>query len=312
MISVIIPIYNKSNYIIKCLDSVVNQTFNCFEIIIIDDGSTDNSLEFIEKYNFKDINSKIISQVNSGVSTTRNNGVKLAKYDYIAYLDADDWWEPNFLQEMVKLIKSFPDAGLYATSYFKIKNNKKVPAIINIEEKFNVGYIDYIKLYSINLWMPIWTGATVVKKEVIEELNGFKPNLKLGEDFDLWLRISQTHKIAFLNIPLSNYNQDVEQQNRAIGYKFYLPEEHVLFQNFGELMKNINFKILFEKLFLYSMQPYYIYGKNLNEIKEIFSTIDFNLYPFKYKLIYKICPRFFLKIWLRFMRLGSIIKKYIR
>lgn len=311
MISVIIPIYNKSNYIVKCLDSVVSQSFKDFELIIINDGSTDISLNVLEKYNFKNIDFKIINQVNSGVSIARNNGVKLANYEYIAFLDADDWWDSNFLEELVKLITNFPDAGMFASSYFKIKNHKRIPAIINLNENFIEGYIDYINIYSKGNWMPIWTGATIIKKVVFNKLQGFKPNLRMGEDFDLWLRISQKYKIAYLNKPLSNYNQDVDIENRAIGYKFYLPEEHVLFQDFGDLMNNRYFKILFEKLFLYSMQPYYIYGKNLNEINKIISKIDFYAHPFKYRLIFNICPRYFLKVWLNIMRFGSKIKKSI-
>lgn len=310
MISIIVPIYNKSNYIIKCLDSVVSQIFKDFEIIIINDGSTDNSFDVIKKYNFNNVDNKIINQVNSGVSTTRNNGIKYAKYDYIAFLDADDWWEPNFLFEMMTLINKFPDAGLYASSYFKIKNKNKFPAIINLE-KFKDGYIDYIKLYSKVKWMPIWTGATVVKKEVFEELKGFKANLKMGEDFDLWLRISQKYKIAYLNKPLSNYNQDVDAVNRAIGMKFYKPQEHFLFQNYETLKENSDFIYLFERLALYGLFPYYLYNKNFIEVKKIINTVHWSKHPYEWFIKYNFVPKFIIRMWLSFKIFVVKIKKTI-
>lgn len=311
MISIIIPLFNKSNYVIKCLNSVLNQTFKDFEIIIINDGSTDNSLEVIEKYNFKDIDYKIISQINSGVSTTRNNGVKSAKYDYITFLDADDWWEPNFLEQMVKLIEGFPDAGLFACSYFKIINKIKIPAIINLDSKFIHGYIDYMNLYSKGIWMPVWTGATIVKKEVLDNLKGFKPNLKMGEDFDLWLRINQNYKIAYLNVPLSNYNQDVDCENRAIGMKFYKPEEHFLFQNYDTLKQNSDFIYLFEKLALYGLYPYYLYNKNFIEVKNIINTIHWSKHPHEWFIKYNIIPKYVLRMWLNFKMFVVSFKKTI-
>lgn len=311
MFTVIIPLYNKASFIAKTIQSVKVQTYRNFEIVIINDGSTDNSLEVINKIDFKNIDYKIISQINSGVSTARNNGVKLAKYDYITFLDADDWWEPNFLEQMVRLIESFPDAGLYACSYFKIKNKIKIPAIINIDSKFIHGYIDYMNLYSKGIWMPIWTGATIVKKEILDNLKGFKPNLKMGEDFDLWLRISQNYKIAYLNIPLSNYNQDVDSENRAIGMKFYKPEEHFLFQDFKTLKENSDFIYLFEKLALYGLFPYYLYNKNFIEVKKILSTIHWSMHPFKWFILYNFIPKYVLRMWLNFKMFVVNFKKTI-
>ena len=92
------PLYNKQDYILKCVSSILSQTYSQFELIVINDGSTDNSLSEIDK--LTDQRLRIISQANAGVSTARNNGVKEARYDYIAFIDADDWWDKNFLEEM--------------------------------------------------------------------------------------------------------------------------------------------------------------------------------------------------------------------
>ena len=104
MFSIIIPLYNKAAYIQKAIQSILAQTFKQYEIIIVNDGSTDNSLDVVNTCPLSTVDYQLIDQPNKGVSTTRNNAIKLAKYEYIAFLDADDWWEPTYLEEMKKLI----------------------------------------------------------------------------------------------------------------------------------------------------------------------------------------------------------------
>ena len=119
--SIIIPLYNKAPYIEKALSSIVSQTFQDYELIVIDDGSKDDSASIAEKLIHNQwgdgSKAKLIRQSNSGVSTARNNGVAASHGDYICFLDADDWWEPTFLEEMAKLIQDYPDAGIYGTGY---------------------------------------------------------------------------------------------------------------------------------------------------------------------------------------------------
>src|SRR5690625_5271022 len=122
-ISVVIPLYNKEKHISRAVNSVLNQTYKNFELIIIDDGSTDGSLAVVEK--FDDSRIKVFTFKNNGVSVARNLGIEKAKYSYIAFLDADDEWEENFLLNVKKLIQTYPECGMYATLY-KFKNNNKV------------------------------------------------------------------------------------------------------------------------------------------------------------------------------------------
>ena len=225
MFSIIIPLYNKAPYVEKAIQSVLAQTCQKFELIVVDDGSKDNSLEIVQR--FKDSKIQIIRQKNSGVSTARNNGVKVARYNYIAFLDADDWWDIRFLEEIKALTLTYPEAVMYGSSYYIVKNGKNKIAPIALPQNFKSGYIDYIKTYAERLCMPITSITAVVKKDVFNEMHGFKPALKLGEDFDLWLRIALKYKVALLNKPLAYYNQDVEQQNRAVG-NLHKPENHML------------------------------------------------------------------------------------
>lgn len=310
MFSVIIPLYNKAPYIAKAIESVLGQTYRDFEVIVIDDGSTDQSLEVVKTFENKSIT--IISQPNSGVSTARNNGVKLAKHPYICFLDADDWWHPTFLEEMKQLITDFPDAGIYGSGYYIVKNGKERIAPIGVPQGFERGIIDYCEVYAKTLCMPIWTGAVIVPKNIFDEEGGFKSQLKLGEDFDLWIRIALKHKVILVNKPLAYYNQDVDVNNRAIGSRFYKPEEHMLFSNYGDFMHNEGFRFLFERLALYGLLSYYLNDVNKLEVYQILSEINWDKHESKYHQYYKKFPRWAVKVWFKIIKKLSIIKNRIK
>ncbi len=330
MFSIIIPLYNKAPYIAKAIQSVAAQTFQKFELIIIDDGSTDDSLEKLRvtsyelgiSFEFRVLSSddnnstktkkvRVFQQENQGVSTTRNNGVKLAKFPYICFLDADDWWEPTFLEEMKALVKEFPDAGIYGSGYYKVKNKKLIQANIGIEKGFERGLINYFKVYAKTMYMPLWTGATILKKDIFESENGFRKTLKGGEDFDLWVRIASKFNVAFLNKPLAYYNQDVDLNNRAVGARFLKPEEHMIFTDYGELNENQDFKYLFEILAVYTLLPYYLANKNINQVNAILKDIHWEAHSFKTRLYYLIVPKFIVQIWFRTIKAAVNIKQNI-
>lgn len=219
LFSIIIPSYNKAPYLSKAIQSVLSQTFTDYELIIVDDGSKDDSAEIAAKAIESRPNCRLIKQENAGVSVARNNGVAASQGEYLCFLDADDWWAPTFLEEMAKLIAEFPVAGIYGTNYTIVNESKGKTRVspIGVEQGFERGYINYCQVYAKTMAMPLWTGAICIPREVYEETQGFNPQLKMGEDFDLWIRIALKHKVAFLNKPLAYYNQDVEANKRAIG-----------------------------------------------------------------------------------------------
>lgn len=308
MFSIIIPLYNKAPYIEKAIESVLSQTFQEFELIVIDDGSTDNSLEVLKKCDLSKIDCKIISQTNSGVSTARNNGVKLAKHDYIAFLDADDWWDAQYLHEMKVLIEEFPEAAMFGCSYYKVKNGRNNLAEIKFDKKTERGLINYCQLYAKSLWMPLWTGSVIIRKNVFIVENGFNPKLKLGEDFDLWIRIAMKYPIAFMKKSLAYYNQDVDINNRALSKKLYEPEQHMLFTDYGEWMLNKDFKLMYDKLAVYGLLPYFLADKNKNYVENIIKNINWKDHAFKYKIYYKILPKNVVKLWFDGFKILSKIK----
>ena len=310
MFSVIIPLYNKAPYIAKAIESVLGQTYRDFEVIVIDDGSTDQSLEVAKTFENKSIT--IISQPNSGVSTARNNGVKLAKHPYICFLDADDWWHPTFLEEMKQLITDFPDAGIYGSGYYIVKNGKERIAPIGVPQGFERGIIDYCEVYAKTLCMPLTSISVVIPKHIFDEEKGFKSQLKFGEDFDLWIRIALKHKVILVNKPLAYYNQDVDVNNRAIGSRFYKPEEHMLFSNYGDFMHNEGFRFLFERLALYGLLSYYLNDVNKLEVYQILSEINWDKHESKYHQYYKKFPRWAVKVWFKIIKKLSIIKNRIK
>ena len=317
MFSVIIPLYNKASYIEKAIRSVAAQTCRDFELIVIDDGSKDGGFETAKK--LLDVLTPPLGgwgatcQKNQGVSVTRNNGVKLAKYDYIAFLDADDWWAPTYLEGMKNLIAQYPEAGIYGSSYFKVKNGKYIPANIGVEAGFQQGLINYFQVYAKTLWMPLWTGATILRKDVFNENNGFKPDLKLGEDFDLWVRVAIKYPVAFLNKPLAYYNQDVILDTRAVGARLYEKHEHMLFSQYDKaLTDNVDFRFLFERLALYDLLKYYMAGKHREEINEILHLVDWSRHEKKYYLYYKVFSPTIVRFWFGFLRQAWLAKQRIK
>lgn len=195
--SVVIPLYNKEKYIKKTLESVLNQSFKDFEIIVVNDGSTDSSLTEVAKFSDKRLH--IFHQKNEGASAARNHGIDVSKTNYIAFLDADDLWHNNHLQVLHNLINDYPDAGMYSTGYMISYNSHlKKAKIKNIPDGF-IGVIS--DFFDSSLYdSPINSSVAVVKKHVLEQVSGYDLNIKSGQDIDLWIRIALKEKVAIHNI----------------------------------------------------------------------------------------------------------------
>ena len=130
MISVVIPLYNKEKQIANTLQTVLKQTFQDFEIVIVNDGSTDNSVAEVEKV--QDSRIRVIHQQNAGVASARNKGIEESKYDLVAFLDADDEWKPEYLETQYKLYLKYPECSVYVVNYeFRDSKGKITPSIIN-------------------------------------------------------------------------------------------------------------------------------------------------------------------------------------
>lgn len=212
--SVIIPLFNKENEIKITLESVLNQTFQDFEVIVINDGSTDSSKNIVDSFSNPKI--KLISTENNGVSKARNIGIKASKGELIAFLDADDIWFKNHLQNLFQLYNLFPDCGIYATNYELFYNKNKIikPSFFGVPKENWCGIIEDFFKSSI-VFRIAWTSAIAIPKKAFEKVGDFDENITLGaagEDTDLWIRMALEFKVAFDNQISVRYNLVAENR----------------------------------------------------------------------------------------------------
>lgn len=201
LVSVIIPVYNRATLVPQAIDSILSQTYDNVEIIAINDGSTDNSLEVLRKYEKKWPDKvRVINQDNQGQVLARNNGIKASTGEYIAFLDSDDRWLPQKLE--LQLPRFTPEVGLVYCSVEFIDESGQVIAVERCDPEL-VGNI-----YPQLLVQNRMTGGTVViRKDILDEVGLFDPEFKAAENWDLWIRISKKYKAALVNKPLVQYRK---------------------------------------------------------------------------------------------------------
>lgn len=217
MISVVIPLYNKAHTITKTIDSVLNQKFKEFEIVIINDGSTDNGVEIIRKFT-SDSRIRIFDQANQGVSVARNNGVAKAKYEYIAFLDGDDEWHHDYLLKMKESIELFPDAGMYCCA--GTIRNADGTEVLRLAKKYR-GKIEKVDFFE-NPQVLLHTSATIVVKSVFKQSIGFPVGMKRNQDFALFFSIALIAPVVYCGFTLTVYVGGVQGQATST------PKEKVL------------------------------------------------------------------------------------
>lgn len=204
MISVVIPLYNKQNSIKATIDSVLEQTFSDFEIIVVNDGSTDDSLNVVKE--IKDPRIKIVSKDNGGVSSARNLGIRESHYEWIALLDGDDRWHPKHLELLNEGKKQFPDYSVFSTIY---SNNEDLET--NPEPVFEV-INDY---FQIALHKKVIHSSTcLIIKECFEKVGYFDERLNRGEDLEMWYRLAK--KYPFVCSEAITVWYRLEAENRAM------------------------------------------------------------------------------------------------
>ena len=310
--SVIIPLYNKAPYIRKALETVCAQTYRDYEVIVINDGSTDNSAIIAEDYlnGVEGISYQILSQQNAGVSAARNNGVAQAIGDYIAFLDADDWWEPTYLERMAQLIEDYPEAGLYACNYVYYKPGKTHVAL-NIP----TGYINYPKAYYESGAMPVTSITAIMPRAIFVEMGGFPLGIKLGEDFLLWAKTAMHYPLAFCEEPLAYYNNDVPVNLRATR-NLHHPNSHMLFRmdsiasSLSPLASNLksDWQALLDKLRVNGLLEYWMSKEYHDIAAQELAKVDWSQQPKSVIRIYK-TPIWMLKAKRQVMKWGSAVKQ---
>ncbi|MBK5213908.1 MAG: glycosyltransferase family 2 protein [Flavobacteriaceae bacterium] len=242
--SVVISVFNKEKYIADTLKSVLAQTYTNFEVVILNDGSTDKSEAEILKFN--DSRIRYFSKKNSGASAARNFTIQQAKSEYIALMDADDYWYPFYLEEQNRLLNDFPQESVFATAAEIKRNGKTFTNSYSIKtfgkNSILVDYFEASQLDSV-----LHSSSTVIKKDVFENLGWYDPKIKSGEDTDLYVRIGLKYKVVFSPKVCATY----------------VVRKNSLFQSVKKLEEKANF------------EAYEIYEKNNPALKKF---LDLNRY----------------------------------
>lgn len=209
--SIVIPLYNKEKYVYASLQSVLNQSFENYEIIIVEDSSTDNSFEIVSTIKSEKV--RIIKHdFNKGLSASRNTGIKNATGKYIAFLDADDFWKDTYLGEVFSLIKSYPEAKLFATNYEEVHQNNVVLLpnnnAKNLEERVIIR-----DFFTISLAQPLYCPSSLcVEKSIFNAIGFYNETIRYGEDVDFNIRVNSSFQLVYSKKPLVSYTMVSENQ----------------------------------------------------------------------------------------------------
>lgn len=284
--SVVIPLFNKEDHIKNTLDSVLNQSFTDFEVIIVDDGSTDKSFSVIRSITDKRI--QLYQQQNQGAAHARNYGIAQSKSNYIALLDADDFWQPNHLEELRKSIDKFPDADLFCNAYtLKLKNNFTHNASYNLTLTDEIILIeDYFEASNIH---PIaWTSAVAFSKSSFLTLGGFDKTVLSGQDLDLWIKYGLHGKIIFNPKVTTCYDKTV---NNSLSKENHRLEKYKLFNRFANDEKKHPSLKKYLDLNRYSIAIHSKYHNDTATLKKLKHAISLKSLNFKQRLLLR-APNF--------------------
>jgi len=297
--SVIIPLYNKENFIENTIQSVLSQTFADFEVLVINDGSTDKSEEKVLQ--FKNSRIQYYSKENEGVSIARNFGIEKAQSDYITFLDADDYWYPDFLKVMHEYCTQFIKQKVFAAA-IEIETSKKIfPAQYSIEKTADFEFVNYFKASKKET--VICTSCAVFNKKVFEKVGVFDPKIKSGQDTDLWIRIGLVYPVLFSWKILARYVYDensLSKNNTFLNAKMN-------FSKFAELEKTNPDLKYFLDLNRFSLAIKSKLASNKTLFDYYFNGIDLKIIGFKKRFLLALSPsllRFLIHVKLKMANLG--------
>lgn len=210
--SVVIPLYNKGVHIVDALKSVLNQTYQDFEVIVVDDGSTDDSFKWADSVRSEKIH--IYQQENQGVAVARNTGIEKSEGEYIAFLDADDIWHEDYLQTIDQLTQRYPQNDIFVTAYEILMADGKKNYSTQLTPE--TGCLDSYWLTLDQKYDFVWTSATTIRKDALIQAGMFKPGEKIGQDLDMWARVARLNQhVAYSAKNCVTYTRNAKENARS-------------------------------------------------------------------------------------------------
>ena len=303
MFSIVIPLYNKEKYITSTLRSVLNQSFKNFELILVNDGSTDRSVEKVKEFN--DPRIKLIHQSNQGVSVARNRGIREARFEWIAFLDADDRWGITFLENIAKAIVNYPNNSIFSVVITWISGSESRTMTNDILPKEGqtgiVNFYEHLSKYH----TPINSSNSVIRKQLLDNQGGFRIGQRNYEDQDLWIRICINEPVIFINKRLCFIIRNDSSARTGI----FLSKDFISFMQTMRKVKNqlstidrVFFKKFYNKFVILTFLSY----------KQYYSPIEIlalkeesrKLLKFPYGLLFN----FFVVVNVKFENLVNIVR----
>lgn len=291
-ISVVMPAFNSSKYISAAIDSVLIQSYQDFEIVVVDDGSTDDTADVVKSY-LSDSRIKYIVQENQGPGAARNRGMQLSSGDYICFLDSDDLMKEGSLKVRHEAFVACPDVMLVFTDYsLKDSGDKYIEKYLcynDFMSFFNKSVIrrghSYVSFDDefINLFFqfsphPIWTGTVMINRAVVDSIGYFRTDLKVSEDTDLWIRIAEKYKVLFVDEATATYNHCFSSLT-VNNTERYCKDVITSLQNVNTATKERR-KIIYHKIsdtFFSLGYYYYTIDQRKLAVRQYFSGLKYNL-----------------------------------
>ncbi len=249
-VSIIIPTYNRAKFISRALDSVFNQTYRDFEIIVIDDGSIDNTKEILDLYKNK---IKYFYQTNRGSAAARNRGIKESSGIYIAFLDSDDYWVSEKLEEQVKTLDSHPNVGIVYSRMLIINNKGEKIGM----KPAGVSGRNFKEL--LQVWGDLPTSTIMTRRDCFEKAGLFDTSLTTMEDIDMWIRIAKYYELYEIeNKVLAYYRRHEEQitRNKVKVYEGLVKIYTKIYNTYSEAPRGLMVKRIVENQYLLAKEHY--------------------------------------------------------
>lgn len=243
LVSVVLPTYNRANYLVDAIESVLNQTYRQVELIVIDDGSTDNTSEVVAPF-LNDGRMRYVEQKNSGAASARNHGIALSAGRFVAFIDSDDVWEKDKLEIQLSIMNALPDVALVCSDFSSRDREGRVEpshikSYFSVFDDYDLSYLDVFghtltecisglekglnvywgKVYEAMVFGNfILTSTCLCRREVFNQVGVFNTKYETLEDYDLYLRMTRQFEAAFVDKPLVRYRYS---KNQLSGEAFY-------------------------------------------------------------------------------------------